>query len=132
MELKITSLERTIAKKRETLTHATARLSEMADQVEVVRACAKVACAKFRGTIRCFRVDAINSTHTYACTYTSRVWCGRQVRGTLSKAAAEMAGRKEKVSELSSQIDERKGEPSTALGGRGGGVGEHGGPHATG
>jgi chromosome segregation ATPase len=30
------------------------------------------------------------------------------VRGTLSKAAAEMAGRKEKVTELSAQIDDRK------------------------
>ena len=37
VELTIASLERTIAKKRETLTYATSKLSEMADQVEVVR-----------------------------------------------------------------------------------------------
>ena len=36
------------------------------------------------------------------------------VRGTLSKAAAEMAGRKERVAELSTQIEERKARLDTA------------------
>jgi len=66
VELKIASHERSIAKKREVLTYATAQLAELADQVEVVR-------------------------------------------GTLSKAAAEMAQRKGHVQGLSSQVDDRKG-----------------------
>jgi chromosome segregation ATPase len=37
VELKIAGFERTIAKKRELLTHATHKLDEMADQVEVTR-----------------------------------------------------------------------------------------------
>ena len=65
VELKISAHERSIAKKREVLTFATAQLSELADQVEVVR-------------------------------------------GTLSKAAAEMAQRKGHGQALSSQVDERK------------------------
>ena len=49
VELKIASLERTIAKKRETLTYATAKLSEMADQVEVVRGTLSKAAAEMAG-----------------------------------------------------------------------------------
>jgi len=49
VELKIASLERTIAKKRETLTYATAKLAEMADQVEVVRGTLSKAAAEMAG-----------------------------------------------------------------------------------
>jgi len=66
VELKIAAHERAIAKKREALTYANAKLNELADQVEVVR-------------------------------------------GTLSKAATEMAKRKGSVQGLSAQVDERKG-----------------------
>ena len=49
VELKIAAFERTISKKRETLTYATAKLSEMADQVEVVRGTLSKAAAEMAG-----------------------------------------------------------------------------------
>ena len=49
VELKIASLERTIAKKRETLTYATSKLTDMADQVEVVRGTLSKAAAEMAG-----------------------------------------------------------------------------------
>jgi len=49
VELKIASLERTVAKKRETLTYATAKLAEMADQVEVVRGTLSKAASEMAG-----------------------------------------------------------------------------------
>ena len=80
VELKIASFERTISKKRETLTYATAKLSEMTDQVEVVRGTLSKAAAEMAGRRDRVALQVRQGTRRVAPLVASRVDRPRQAQ----------------------------------------------------